>query len=115
MAALWTLGAVGIYVDGFEFQRRGNWAEIDILDASDTTLHYYGATSARYRMRGHLWGTSNVETLKGYIAGGTTRTLTGPNALSKDFKVMDVTARRRPDKTDTSNELWQVELELIRP
>lgn len=113
MAALWTLGAVGIYVDGLERQREGKWAEIDVIDATTTTLHYYGAGSVRYRLRGHLWGSSSISTLEGYIAGGTSRTLTGPNAFSEDFKVKDITSRRRPDKTDVTNELWQVELELI--
>lgn len=113
MAALWTLGAVGIYVNRFEHEGEAVWAEIDIINATSTTLHWYGAKSGRYRIAGTLWGTSDKDTLHGYKDSSTSRTLTGPNAFSEDFKIKKVTSRRIPDKTDITNECWGVEVEMI--
>lgn len=113
MAALWTLGAVGIYVNRFEREKEGIWAEIDIIDATSTTLHWYGAKSARYRIGGTLWGTSDIATLEGYEDSSDSRTLTGPNAFSDDFKIKKVSSRRIPDKTNVSVECWGVEVEMI--
>lgn len=112
-APLWTMGAVGIYIDGIEVEDNGIWAEIQVIDATSTTLHYYGAESPRWRFRGHLWGTSSVATLRGYKNADTTRTMTGPNAFNKDFKIKQVRSRRIPDKTDVTNEFWEVEIEAI--
>lgn len=113
MAALWTLGAVGIYVNGLDREKEGIWAEIDIIDATATTLHWYGAKSARWRLRGTIWGRSEIDTLEGYENASDSRTLTGPNALSVAFKVLKVVSRRIPDKTDTTNECFGVEVEIV--
>lgn len=113
MAALWAVGAVGIYVNGFSRGRKGIWSEIQVIDGTTTTLHWFGAESTRVRLRGHLWGTTNVHTLDTYLAESTSRTLTGPNAYSQDCKVIGYEAERVPDKTDVTNEFWRVEVELI--
>ena len=113
MAALWNLGAVGIYVNRLEREKKGIWAEIDIIDATSTTLHWYGSRSARWRIGGTLWGRSNIDTLEGYLDSSTTRALTGPNSLNVNFKIMGVNARRIPDKTDVTNECFGVDVEMI--
>jgi len=112
-AALWTLGAVGIYVDSLARRKDAIWAEIDIIDATTTTMHYYGARSVVYRVRGHLWGRSNIDTLEGYLNASTSRSFTGPNSLSLTVKIKSVESTRIPDKTDTTNELFRVEAELV--
>jgi len=113
MAALWTLGAIGIYVNSIERQKDAIWAEIDIIDATSTELHWYGAKSARWRFGGTVWGTSNIDTLEGYANASTSRTFTGPNTFSKAFKLINIKSRRIPDKTDLTNECFAVDLEMI--
>jgi len=112
MAALWTYGGVDIYVNSLERQKEGIWAEIDVIDATSTTFHWYGAKSARWRVSGTVWGRSNIDTLEGLLNASTSQTLTGPNSLSVDFKTMSLNSRRIPDKTDVTNECFGVELEL---
>ena len=114
MAALWTLGAVGIYVDSFSRKKDAIWAEIDIIDATTTTLHWYGSRSVNVRLRGHLWTRSNIDTLEGYCDSSTTRTLAGPNSLSWTVAVKSLDATRVPDKTNLTNEFFRVEMELIK-
>ena len=117
MAALWTLGAVGIYVDSFEPSRKGIWAELQVIEDTDTTLHWYGSESTRHSLRGHFWDRANYTTLKGYMAASDTRTLTGPFGLSIDLKILDMRFRRIPDKrgeaTASTGEFFQVEIEAI--
>lgn len=112
MAALWTLGDVGIYVDGFSRRQNNIWAEIQVIEDDETILHWFGAESERVRIRGHLWGTSNVDTLTGYARASTSKTLTGPNTYSQTFKIMSVNAERRPDKTNVTSEFWEMEIEM---
>ena len=112
-AALWTLGAVSVYIDSLARRKDAIWAEIDIINATTTTMHYYGARSVTYRARGHLWGRSNIDTLEGYCDASTSRTLAGPNALSLTTKLKSIESTRIPDKTDTTNELFRVEMELV--
>ena len=107
---LWTLGAVDIYVDGLSRSKKPIWAEIDVINATKTTFHYYGAKSLEYRLRGTVRGRTNVETLEGYCDASTSRTLTGPNSLSETVKVMSVDSTRIPDKSDTSTEVFKVDL-----
>lgn len=113
MAALWNLGAVGVYVNRLDRQKDAIWAEIDIIDATSTELHWYGSKSGRWRVSGTVWGRSNIDTLEGYADASTSRTFTGPNALSLDFKLIKSSSRRIPDKTDLTNECFSVELEMI--
>jgi hypothetical protein len=114
MAALWTFGAVGVYVNSLEDDQSNIWAEIDIIDATETELHWYGAKSERWNIGGTLWGRSDRDTLKGYARSSSTITLTGPNTLSVGFKVAKVTSRRIPDKTDVTNECFAVTIEGIK-
>jgi len=116
-APLWALGAVGLYVDSYEPSRKAIWAELQVIEDDETTLHYYGSESPRRSLRAHFWDRANWTTLQGYAGSGTTRTLTGPHALNEDLKILDIRARRIPDKTGeaaaATGEFYQVELEVI--
>jgi len=109
---LWALGAVDIYVDGLSRRKEGIWAEIDVISATTTIFHYYGAKSVEYRLRGTIRGRSNIDTLEGYCNASTSKTLTGPNALSLTVKVMTVESSRIPDKEDLATEVFKVDLVL---
>jgi len=114
MAALWSVGSVGVYVDGLKRRKDGIWAEIDIIDATTTTMHYYGAKSVNLRVHGHLWGASNItEGLELYCNSSTSITFSGPNEFSETVKLKNVEATRIPDKTDVTNEFFSVDMEMV--
>lgn len=113
MAALWTLGGIGVYIDSLSRKKDSIWAEIDIIDATTTTLHWFGAKSVHYRVRGHLWGRSNIDTLEGYCNSSATRTLSGPNSLTLTVNILNIDSTRIPDKSDITSECFRVEAELI--
>ena len=112
MAALWSIGSTGIYVDGLSRRKDSTWAEIDVISATTTVQHWYGSRSLEFRVRGHLWGLGNIEDLESYHDQSDAQTFAGPNGFSKQVILKNVDSRRIPDKTDTSNEFYQVELEL---
>lgn len=114
MAALWSVGSVGVYVNDLERSKEGLWAEIDIIDATETTLHWFGAKSVRYRVSGTVWDRDNIDTLEAYMEASTTRVFAGPNSLSENMKLINVSSRRIPDKSDVTNECFRVEIEMMR-
>lgn len=117
MSALWTLGAVGIYVDGLECDGENILAEIDVIAATTTTLHYYGSKSRRWSIKGHFWNRTNESTLLGYAASSTQRTFSGPFSFSKTLAIKSVKTRRIPDKTgealSSTGEFFACEIEAI--
>jgi len=112
-AALWTLGAVGIYINSKEFEKEAIWARIEVIGATSDTLHYYGSKSTDLNISGHVTTSADVATLEGYCDSDTTRTLTGPNGFSKDCKVVRVRSRRVPDASDVTKSIYLVQVELI--
>lgn len=118
MAALWTLGAVGIYIDSLEPSRKPIWAELQVIEDTDTTLHWFGSESRRYSIRGHFWDRANYETLDGYLTSSDSRTLTGPHSFSEEIKILDLRVRRIPDKrgeaASAAGEFFQVEMEVMK-
>lgn len=117
MSALWTLGAVGIYVDGLERNGENILAEIDIIAATSTTLHYYGSKSARWSIKGHFWGRTNESTLQGYALSSSNRTFSGPFSFSVSLAIKTIKTRRVPDKTGeataATGEFFACEIEGI--
>jgi hypothetical protein len=114
MAALWTFGGVSIYINSLQRRKEAIWAEIDIIDATATELHWYGAKSPHWRVAGTLWGASDIDTLEGFADASDSRTFAGPNGFSESFKLVSIESRRIPDKTDVTNECFGVDLEIIK-
>ena len=78
MAAKWSFGSVGIYVEEESGTRELKRAELFVLDATASVKHFFGAASQKYTITGLIPGSTDVGQLKTWATGNTAQTFTTP-------------------------------------
>ena len=92
MAATWSVGAVGIYVDEDSGSQPAVIGEMHVLDATESTKHHSGSTGKTRRIGGMLEDTDGLQKdlLLGYTESDTARTLTSDLGGEGDWLVKNV-------------------------
>jgi len=88
MSALWYWNTTPIYVSDQDIEREVKIAEIFILDATDTSKHYYGAGSEHRTLKGLVIGDTNRNAILSDAINGTSRTLTTPWTTYPNMKII---------------------------
>jgi len=113
--ALWSVGAVGIYVNDHDLQQDAVIGEMHVLDALSSTKHYSGSMGLKGNVAGILVTTGcsgpELATLQGYVESAASRTLTGDMGSVGDFKVKSVQAKRK-QALNYAYPIYEVRIEL---
>lgn len=78
MAAKWLWNNVNIYVSEQDADRDVKRAELNKLDATSSTFHYFGAASKRVRIKGIVIGTTDRDSIESDAINNVSRSLTTP-------------------------------------
>lgn len=78
MAAKWKWNTTNIYVSEEDQSRDVKRAELQVLDAVESTFHYFGSSSKRIRIKGLVIGNTDRDAIATDAQYGTARTLTTP-------------------------------------
>jgi hypothetical protein len=123
MSAKWRWNAVNIYVTDEDSSREIQRAEIKKLDATESSFHFFGATSRKIALKGTVIGATDRDTIWTDAINDTARTLTTPygnivnckiNGAPKfsDIKYAGGTMDGTFYSAETT-QLFSVELEII--
>jgi len=78
MAPGWSFGSVSFYGEELETSHEVKRAEIFVLDATASVLHFFGAGSNHLNVTGIVIGDTNKTQLETWSKAGTSQTLTAP-------------------------------------
>ena len=116
MAATWSVGAVGIYVDEDSGAQPAVIGEMHVLDATNSTKHHSGSTGNTRRIGGMLADTdgNQLNTLKAYTESDTARTLTSDLGGEGDWLVKNV-EWDRVQALNYAYAWYRVSVDLLEP
>jgi hypothetical protein len=123
MAAKWVWNSTGIFVSEYDQGREVKRAELNKLDATSSTFHYFGAASKKMRIKGLVIGTTDRDAIESDAINNVPRTFTTPweslascliNGEAK-FSALKYSGATIDGVSYTSSvtPIYQVELEII--
>lgn len=87
MAALWQIGGIPVYVSEETVSREIKRAELFPLDATASTLQFFGAGSRHATLKGIVTSTANYVALEDYAIADTAVTLVSPWGNTNNCKI----------------------------
>jgi len=87
MSAKWLFGSVEVFATDEDINREVKRAELFILDATESTYHYFGSGSEKRSIKGMVIGDTNRNSLITLATGDTAFTLTTPWGTVSNAKI----------------------------
>ena len=108
---MWQLAGVTIYVDEDDGTEEPIYGEIQVLEATETTLHRAGAKSESRSLRFHVETENNLNTLKGKATADENVALISDLGAQGDYRIRKLTYRRI-HAVNQPNPWWRCTAEL---
>lgn len=87
MTALWSWGSTPIYVSEEAESREIYRTLVKVLDATENTLHFFGAGSMKVELKALVVGRTNRSNIEIDAYSDTTRAFTAPSGSLGNFKI----------------------------
>jgi hypothetical protein len=110
----WTLAGVTIYVDDDDDDgAEPLYGQIQVLEATTTTLHYAGAKSRVRRLRFWIETEGSLNTLRSATEADANVALVSDLGAEGNYRIMKLTSRRR-HAVNQANPWWECNAELMK-
>ena len=108
----WSLANVTIHVDEDDGTEEPIYGEIQVLEATDTTLHYAGVKSEGRSLRFHVETQANLNKLKTAATTDANVPLVSDLGAEGDYRIRKLTYRRI-HAVNQPNPWWRCTAELM--
>ena len=78
MTAKWQWNTIGVYASEYDESQEVKRAELQKLDATSSTFHYFGAASKKMHIKGLVIGNTNRDSILSDAINNVPRTFTTP-------------------------------------
>lgn len=109
----WSLAGVTIHVDEDSDNNEPVLGEIQVLEATDTTLHYAGAKSEARSLRFWVEGEANHDALEVASKANNDVALVGDLGAQGDYRIRKLTMHRQ-HAVNQANPWWKGSVELTK-
>lgn len=110
----WTLNGVTIHVDDDDDDgAEAIYGQIQVLEATTTTLHYAGAKSRVRRLRFWIETEANLNNLRSATEADSSVALVSDQGAEGDYRILKLTSRRR-HAVNQPNPWWECTAELMK-
>jgi hypothetical protein len=109
----WSLGGVTIHVDEDSDNNEPVLGEIQVLEATDTTLHYAGAKSENRSLRFWVETEANHNALEAAAKADSNVALVGDLGGQGNYRIRKLTMRRQ-HAVNQANPWWRGSVELTK-
>ena len=109
----WSLGGVAIHVDEDDPTNEPIYGEIQVLEATDTTLHYAGAKSEQRSLRFWVETAARLNDLEIKAKNNADVTLVSDQGAEGNYRIRKLTAKR-VHAVNQPNPWWRCTVELTK-
>lgn len=109
----WSLGGVTIHTDEDDAGDEPIYGEIQVLEATDTTLHYAGTKSEGRTLRFHVETAARLATLKAAAKADANVALVSDLGAQGNYRIRKLT-HRRLHAVNQANPWWRCTAELTK-